>query len=82
MNTYERIYTVLIENASKGYPEKGIKGGTMAAEKESRTGKRARLRNKEAGSMLTRKTQRKLTKLKARIASSFIRSTATPQNNE
>ena len=55
------------ENASEGYPEKGIKGGTKAAEKESRNVRRARLKNREAGSMLTRKNQRRLTKIKARL---------------
>ena len=69
MNTYERLYNKLIENESEGYPEKGIKGGTKAAEKESRNVRRARLRNKEAGSILTRKNQRRLTKMKAKIGS-------------
>ena len=66
---YNKVFNKLIENASEGYPEKGIKGGTKAAEKESRNVRRARLRNKETGSMLTRKNQRRLTKMKAKIGS-------------
>lgn len=55
---YNKVFNKLIENASEGYPEK-----------ESRNVRRARLRNKETGSMLTRKNQRRLTKMKAKIGS-------------
>ena len=36
-----------------------------------RIGKRARLRNREAGSMLTRPNQRRLTKIKAKVGNLF-----------
>lgn len=50
MNSYDRIYEMLIKEDD---------------EEEPRVSRRARLRNREAGSMLTRKNQRRLNRVKA-----------------
>ena len=65
MNSYSRIYTLLTEE---------LIGEVRKSDKKTRWDRKAlaaRLANREAGSMLTRKNQRRLTKTKAKIKTAF-----------
>jgi len=71
MNGYERIYEILSEQeGTKRKKEYGSKKGEIK-QNFDRIGKRARLRNREAGSMLTRPNQRRLTKIKTKVGKLF-----------
>tara|TARA_R100000008_G_scaffold82809_1_gene67455 strand:- start:70 stop:354 length:285 start_codon:yes stop_codon:yes gene_type:complete len=90
MNSYERIYEILINENEVGKPagkmprqphpygsegDVGHDRDVAAMDKWIRRGDRkelqARLRSREAGSPLTRKSQRRLTRVKAAIRSVF-----------